>query len=698
MPDTLPPLRDDLHLHGSAPYPDGSPCWTIQDPVNNVFYRIGWLEFELLSRWHLGSPDAILAATRSETLLEALPEELSDLTQFLQENHLLAIRHPRHTDLLISAFRRSRLSHAKWLLHHYLFFRIPLWHPDRWLHAAMPWVSWIYHRRTAYVILAVGLLAILMTGRQVDTFAASFAHSLSPSGLAGYLIALAIAKSLHELGHAFTATRHGVRVAHMGVAFLVLWPVLYTDTGESWRLHNRRQRLAIASAGILTELTIASMATLAWNLATPGDIRDALFFLATTAWLISLGINASPFMRFDGYFILTDLLDLPNLHDRSFALARTWIRNHLLGWNDPEPEHFPSARRRFLILFAIATWLYRLAVFIGIAIAVYVYFFKLLGIFLFLVEIGWFVVRPLTNELKVWHQRKGEIPPSRLKLAGIATSIGLMVALVPWSISVSADAWAHGQNAHVVFTPLPSRLVSNPAGPGPVTENALLFSFDQPEGSMRTAIASAGEAALEQQLAGLAAVPEGESRRPILMQQRIMKEAQISAEADETNRLQLRAPFDGILTDVDPELKTGVWVSPKDPLGIIVVPTHWTVDAFVGQDDYARIAAGNGMRFYPEDDSLHPITGRVESIDRYRVASLPHPLLSDRHGGKLPVLQDSQGMTPRDALYRVRIHLDESPDMLAVRRGTAVIEATPRSWLIEGIKSLLVVMIREATF
>ena len=100
----------------------------------------------------------------------------------------------------------------------------------------------------------------------------------------------------------------------MGIAFVVLWPMLYTDTGESWKLRSSRQRLAIASAGILCELSLAGLSTLGWALSDPGPLRNALLYLATTSWVLSLALNASPFMRFDGYFILSDLLDFPNLH------------------------------------------------------------------------------------------------------------------------------------------------------------------------------------------------------------------------------------------------------------------------------------------------------------------------------------------------------------------------------------------------
>jgi putative peptide zinc metalloprotease protein len=102
--------------------------------------------------------------------------------------------------------------------------------------------------------MALSLLGVILVMKQWDSFTHAVVESFSTEGLFSFALALIVAKTLHELGHALVATRLGLRVGHMGIAFVVLWPMLYTDTGESWRLKRSRQRLAIASAGIVTEL------------------------------------------------------------------------------------------------------------------------------------------------------------------------------------------------------------------------------------------------------------------------------------------------------------------------------------------------------------------------------------------------------------------------------------------------------------
>ena len=115
------------------------------------------------------------------------------------------------------------------------------------------------------------------------------------AGISGFMLALVISKICHELGHALVATHFRVRVSHMGIALVVLWPMLYTDTSESWKLRSSRQRLAVSTAGIAVEMALAGLATLAWALLDDGPLRQAALYLATTGWALSLALNASPF-------------------------------------------------------------------------------------------------------------------------------------------------------------------------------------------------------------------------------------------------------------------------------------------------------------------------------------------------------------------------------------------------------------------
>lgn len=690
----LPALREDLRLAEAAPEADGAPAWVIEDPVINRFYRIGWLEFECLMRW--GAPAAQIAEQiASETPLKPEAEQILALADFLGQHQLLR---PglEATDRLAARSTGTQWTQWRWWLHHYLFFRIPLVRPQRLLGRIAPHLGGLFRPEMLWAVLALSGLGLLLVLRQWDSFSRSVVDSISPEGLLGFASALVVAKTLHELGHALAATRFGVRVAHMGIAFVVMWPMLYTDVGESWKLKSRHQRLAVSSAGILTELALAGLATLGWALTDPGLLHTAFLYLATTSWLLSLALNLSPFMRFDGYFILSDLLDFPNLHERSSELARTALRRTLLGLDDPWPETFPPLKHRMLIAFALITWIYRLVLFLGIAVAVYLFFFKALGIFLFAVEIAWFVVLPIWRELRVWWTKRAQIAAGRRWRFLVVILLGLLLVAIPWKTEVKGYGLAHAIRQQLVFSPIPAQ-ISRIADSGPVAAGALLAELDAPDIRLRGSRNEASLRALDAQLTGLQAQERGIDQASVTAGRLDEQLAEIRSTGEELDRLVLRAEFAGEWLDTDRQQQAGTWIGTRTPLGILVDPQGWQVDAYVEQHDVDRLKNGAAAIFYPEH-SLDALRGKVIGIDTTRVSRIAHPILTTRHGGPIALAPHSEELTPAEPRFRVRIALDAPPQVVRETRGKVVIDGERRSLLAIAATSTLAVLIRESGF
>src|SRR5206468_1280763 len=133
------------------------------------------------------------------------------------------------------------------------------------------------------------------------------------------------------------------------------------------------------------------------------------------------------FTRFDGYFLLYDWLKVANLHERACALARWWLRERLFGFRDAPPEVFAPGRQRLLITFSLFAWLYRLVLFFSIALLVFHFFFRALGLLLMLVEIGWFIVLPIANETMVWWRRRSDLSWNG---ASMRTALGVVAAVL----------------------------------------------------------------------------------------------------------------------------------------------------------------------------------------------------------------------------------------------------------------------------
>jgi putative peptide zinc metalloprotease protein len=691
---TLPPLREDLRLSEAAHASGGEPMWVIQDTVINRFYHIGWLEFESLLRWGQ-TPRQICDQIAKATALKPDVEQILEFRQFLDQHQLLRSG-PASLARLQAKGKDSNWLSWRWWLHHYLFFRIPLLRPQQQLQNLARAMGWLFNPLTALLIFCLSLLGVILVLRQWDTFTSAVVESFSTEGLFSFALALIVAKTLHELGHALVATRLGLRVGHMGIAFVVMWPMLYTDTGESWKLSSSRQRLAIASAGIVTELSLAGLSTLGWALCDPGALRNALLYLATTSWLLSVALNASPFMRFDGYFILSDLLDFPNLHERASAVARVTLRRNLLGLREDWPESFPTGQRQLLVAFAITTWLYRLVLFLGIAFAVYLFFFKLLGIILFIVELSWFIALPVVRELNHWRSHRADIPPLRKLMFYAVLALVLAGLAIPWRTQIDAVGVARAAQQLRVYSPYPARLQSIHRQ-GAVKAGEILVTLDEPDIASRVISSEANARSYEARLSELMAAPGGLAEEAVTRQRLNVQFEEARAARSEIARLNLTTLFAGVWLDVNPDWKPDQWIGRQESLGVLIDPRSWQVDAYVAQDQINRLKTGDHARFYP-DGQTTPLSGRVLGISSTRANKLSHRMLSSRFGGPVPTVSQEHPLVPSSALFQVLVQLDEPLASLRETRGHLKIEGEQRSLLFDGATHVMAVLMRESGF
>ncbi|MCW5581037.1 MAG: HlyD family efflux transporter periplasmic adaptor subunit [Luteimonas sp.] len=682
-----PALREELQLHEAGQNRDGSPAWHIADPVRNQFVRIGWLEFEMLRRWALADAKAIAASIAAETALAPSAADVDQFVEFLRRQSLLRQVQP--------GTGTGRYG-WRWWLRNYLFLRIPLLRPTQLLNRLAPRVGWLYTRWFVALTVVAAVAGAGLAARQWDVVVSSLRGIFTWEGGIAFFAALAFSKLVHEFSHALAATRRGIRVGHMGIALIVLFPMAYTDTGESWKLMNARQRLAIASAGIIAELVLAAWCTLLWMFLPDGGLKQAVFFLATTAWVWTLAINASPFMRFDGYFILSDLLDFPGLHERAGGLARRWLRRALLGLDEPLPENLPPGFHRGLIAFALITWLYRLVVFLGIALLVYHVFFKLLGIALFIVEIWVFIARPVYSELKVWWMRRSEIPTRvRWRWAALASAV-LLVMVIPWPTRVSAPGVLRAASEQAIYAPYAARLEALKVVNGDRVEAGQVVAelFAPRQAAERSKATAAAEGYGRAAGGALGFEYDGAARQVMAERQRTRWLAEISARDAELARLHVAAESSGWVYDVDPTVKAGNWINASTPLAWVVHPGRWRAEIMVAEKDRGRLEVGGKVTIVVHGRT-QVLSGRIIAIDNARVQRLPHMLLAAPYGGPLAVLPGTvdEGLRPAAAVYRVLVEGEGDEDRPAIRLVHAHLEATGESagwrWLATGLSVLI---------
>jgi putative peptide zinc metalloprotease protein len=696
----LPTLREDLAIEPGPRLSDGQPSWTLHDPARNQFFQLDWPSFEMLSRWELGEPHEIIAQINRDTTLALDLSALHELLTFLRDQQLLQPA-PGAAPALAASLSRQRGGWSQWLLHNYLFFRIPLVRPDRALRRAQPYVSFLFTRGFWWLTLFAAALGGVAAYRESERFVATLMDTLTWQGMAAYGAALIFAKTCHELGHAFTAKHFGCRVPTMGVAFLVMWPVAYTDTNEVWKLSRREQRLVVAGAGILTELAIAAWATLAWAWLPEGGPKQIAFLLSTTTWISTLVINGSPFMRFDGYFLLSDYLGIPNLHSRSFALARWDLRERLFHLNEPAPEHFSPRMHKGLVIFAWAVWIYRLVLFLGIAALVYHFFIKAVGIFLFAVEISWFIAMPLWRELKEWHNRWPAIRQGgRVRFSALCALSLVMLIFIPWPNRMLTSGLLQPQQRMALYAPVHAVIDALPVANGQaVAAGQPLLSLASPDLDLRAEEAGARQGALRWQSGAAAFDNTTRKNWQLLQDQLAHANAEQATVGADLQRYRPIAPYRGLLVDVDPDLRPGDWLKSQEPLGELIGEGGWQVVTYVDEDEIRRLAIGDRALFIAEGLGGPNLSAHVTSIDRNASRTLGEGALATLSGGHVLVRESNGILYPEQAIYRVVLGIDANvPATSQLLRGHVAIAGRWESPATRFLRTALAVAWREAGF
>ncbi|AUF99600.1 peptidase M50 [Pseudomonas sp. 09C 129] len=696
----LPGLRADLQLSPAAPALDGSPRWTLADPVRGRYFKLGAAAMRLLRHWSLGDAGQVLRAANREPGLPLGGAELEELLGFLRSHDLITALDPQQRASYELKAAAQHQSLWQVLLHQYLFFRIPLWRPDAFLNRAWPWLA-----RFGPGLLRYGLpltlgLGVFLVSRDWQRFLATFPHLFSLGGALAFGVALFFAKLCHEFGHAFMAKCAGCRVQSMGVAFMVLLPMFYTDVSDAWRVNDRRARLLIGAGGVLAELLLASIALLAWSLLPDGPARTAAFMLASATWITTLVINLNPFMRFDGYFLLSDFWEVDNLQGRAFALCRWRLREALFGYRQPAPEPWSPAMQRRLLWWGYGSWLWRAVLFFGIALAVYHLFFKLLGIFLMLVELVWFIFLPIVREWREWWTHREQAHAPRVLLSGLGLLAALLLVAVPWRGSVEVPAMLEAGRASALHAPVAARVRQVNVSDGQaVSKDQVLVELESPDLASRQAIARREIEIQQLQMRRRAGRSETAADAGIVEQQLAEAVAEYRGLSAQRERLLLRAPEAGQLRDLLPQLQVGRWVSPKEPLARVVEPGA-RLRGFLAEADLWRVAPGATGRFIA-DDPMHPaLEVQLTEVDTNGVAYIDQEALTSDHHGPIAVRRDeSRRAEPVQAQYGARLKvLDASVTPSQPLRGVVVLQGRGESLLGTAWRRLAALGVRESGF
>ena len=698
----LPPLRKNLQFLRGAPTSEGVPTWTVVDPVRNRYFQIEWNVYQLLQRWPCGTIEKLVEEIAHNTTSRIGMEDVEDLVKFLYANNLTEQSASGETKDYVQQEAARHQAWWQWLLHHYLFIKIPLVHPHQFLHATLPLVAPFYTAAAAWLFGTIGVVGLFLVGRQWDAFVSTFLHFFNWRGAVMYGVVLCLVKVVHELGHAYTATRFGCRVPTIGVAFMVMMPVLYSDVSDSYRLSSKRKRLAIAGAGVVAELGLAAVATVLWAFLPDGTMRSMAFVVASSSWIMSLTVNLNPLMRFDGYYVLADGLGLPNLQDRACAFGQWKLRELLFGAGSPQPESVGLSTRRIMVAYAWAMWAYRLMLFTGIAVMVYHHFFKALGIVLFLVEILFFICLPIWRELTAWWSRRAAFAKtSRFAVTMAVVALLLILTVIPWSSRVAIPGVLYARSYATLYPPASGRIVAVSVRPGQHVRKAdILLILENPKLAKDAILAQTQVDQLDFRLQRQAGYADDRAQGRVIAESLRAKLAELDGLAERQRNLLLQSPIDGVVADRADSLYPGRWINEKLAVAYVIDPQGAAIAALAPVEDLSVLAVGQEAVFIPNDVTRSARRARVTEIRDVDEQDFSLPYLASIYGGEVPARKDARGRVQAEqSVYRVELEvLDQTEPVDQTVTGQLHVTGKTESLAERAWDRAVAVMIRESGF
>jgi|GEM_PF-1209819 len=696
----LPALKPGLDVVDGPRSHFGAPTAIVYDPASNEHYRFDWKAATMLRHWQPGITVMELCHTLSaETAAHINPETVGAFIDVLQEHDLVErvqetydpVKHNLKSDFSILG-----------LLKRYFYWRVPLVNPDKTLDRMMPFVRPLLHKYTAYLLILLGLVGFWLVGNQWDNYWATLPYIFTTSGMIVAFVSLAILKAMHELGHGLITKFYDRPVTTMGVAFLFLFPILYTDTSHASTIRDKKQRMAIDAAGVGMELIIAVAATYAWLLTDDGPLRSAFFMVSSTTWILSLLVNLNPLMKFDGYYLLSDHWNIPNLQSRAVALTQWKIRRFFLNWPGAKPEQFPPKLERKMQVYATLSLIYRLFIFMSIALGVYAFFFKALGLFLVLLNLVWLVLLPMGRELYIWWSvRKVPAVKTRKNMWIIGGLIVLTVLFYPTSTVINAPALLTAKEM-TMFYSLDAAVFkgyNNEQG-ADLTKGQVIVELISPELEGNLAIEMSRQTEMERTL-------KASSVSPLLVQARKRVEAElrlsyerVSSVKDKIEKLTIRAPFAGRLVWLDDQVKLGDWIEEGAALAMVVAPSGLEVKAYIEESDWAQFSACKTTLFYPFDPKAEPIEVVLASQSVAGGNELKDPYFASIYGGEIAVRKDKDGRLFSDtAIQELHFEPLERLDQLSrPLRGSVRLCSAPKSIASGFVDAFYVLFVKEMGF
>jgi putative peptide zinc metalloprotease protein len=702
----------------------GQAWWVVKDPISLSYFRFRPEEYALLDMLD-GTASLEDLKERFEARFPPRRITVDELARFVATLHrsgLVIGDRPGQGPQLFE--RRRQRIWKQWMawLANIMAMRFRGIDPDRLLTRLDPWFGWLFWPPAMAVMMTFVATAVLLVLVNFDVFRSKLPefHQFFASGNWLYLaVALGVTKILHEFGHGLSCKHYGGECHEMGVMLLVFTPCLYCDVSDSWMLPSKWKRAAIGAAGMYVEVIIAAIATYLWWNSHPGFFNQICLDVMFVSSVSTILFNANPLLRYDGYYILSDLIEIPNLRQKATAILGRAASRWCLGIKQPEDPFLPQRNRALFGLYAVASsvysWMVTASIFFFVWNVFKPYRLEVLGQIMAAGALWGLVFKPVHGIIKFLNVpgRRDEVKSLNLSITAVVAAVAAAaVAMIPLPQRVWCAAELRPRGEEQVYVTVAGRLESLAVKPGAVVrkgdELARLSSLDLDlamadlEGKAaqsRARLNSLQRERFTDPAAGLEIGTVEESLKSI--------EEQLERKRKDRGELVLAAPRDGIVLpapSVPAPKDAGLGKLPGwsgralDPRNLGATLAEGTVLCMVGdaerfegvmvidQSEVEFVSRGQPVELKLDAFPWRTFTGTVDVMAETNIETSPERL-SVKAGGQVPTRTDESGRElPISTSYEAMMTLDDADGVLTPgMRGTARIQVGSRTvgqWLL----------------
>jgi putative peptide zinc metalloprotease protein len=630
------------------------------------------------------------ASLEADLHLALTQEEVVQLLGQLNLSNLLQYDRSDSAASLFDRFSKRSSQEMRALLMGFLSIKIPVLDPDRMLNAALPLIRTVYSRRGLMVYL---VLLALGAKFLMDDAARLFDQSagvLSPSNLPLLYVGFLLSKTLHEFSHAAVCKRFGGEVHKLGVMLLIFAPMPYVDATAAWGFRSRAERVLVGAAGVIAELALASLAAIFWSHTAPGTLNSLAYNVMFVASISTVVFNLNPLMRFDGYHMLVDILDVPNLFQRSREQLRYIGEKHILGLPSAQPAARTPTESVLLPLFGVLSmgyWVLLMSTIIFFIAGEYLD----LGIALAFLMLFTALILPLFKFAKYLFTSPvlGFYRPRAIAISGgIAGLAFVVLGLIPVPDHVRVNGVVEAGQSRLLHSDSDGFLAELLARPGSLVQAGqplLRLRNDELEFDIRSVDMQLDQLLAQETHALTAAVAD---LKAIARQ----REAVEQTRADLLRRQQgllVRAPIGGIWSASDLDAGRGQWLGRGAALGTVVNEGAWRFVAVLPQvasHVFQNPIVRTEVRLRGQEERNLPTLSTM--VLPFEQGHLPSRALGMAGGGDIAVSpSDQNGLTSAEPFFRIEsalpADLADGPQLVHGRVGTMRITLSNRPLLVQ---------------